>query len=75
MTILINSMEIADKFLGMNGKEKHDIVIKQLKASIGEDRFNMIGENMICEIIEMMVSLTKDPCQLKVNFKQRCCWM
>ena len=69
-------MEIADKFLGMNGKEKHDIVIRQLKTSIGEDRFNVIGENMICEIIEIMISLTKDPSKLKVNFKQRCCcWL
>ena len=67
LTILVNCMEIADKLLSLNGKEKKELVIKQIKGSIGETVFNCIGESTIEEIIDLICNLTKNKNYLEIN--------
>ena len=74
ITILINCMEIADKLLSLNGNEKKELVVKQIKTSIGDTDFNSIGGSMIEEMIDLICNLTKNKNYLEINaFKKRFC--
>ena len=66
LTILVNCMEIAE-VLSLNGNQKKELVIKQIKGSIGETVFNCIGESTIEEIIDLICNLTKNKNYLEIN--------
>ena len=70
--LVVISMQTVESFVEMTGEQKKQYVIDQMKVLLDETEYQQY-EEIISNLIEFLVAMSKNKYNLKLNKISKCC--